>query len=357
METCCQNAVRRWGPTLQYNNDSGQGDAMAEIVRTADKVIGMTATLVNGYASGIFHLLYRLVPDLMELDGQKYSSPGAFASEYGVTESVYESTAAEYNANRRSSRRKVRERQLPGVSPLVYSRFLLETAVFLSLSDVGKALPEYEEIPIELEMREDIRQEYKRLEDEFRGIMKSDRKIAKKVMSAYMGLLTVYPDQPYGLEPIRHPLNKAWELSVPASLSTIEEEHQKELRLMELVDRKMAKGERVLIYTSWVRIDTQEKLLKLFAARGYPAAALTVAVSPQKREEWVEKQLRSGIRILIVNPSLVETGLDLNAFTTLVYYNIAYNLFTLRQSSRRSCADIYSPWRVPAFVLRRSVRP
>jgi hypothetical protein len=32
----------------------------------------------------------------------------------------------------------------------------------------------------------------------------------------------------------------------------------------------------------------------------------------------------------------VETGLDLNDFTTLYYYNIAYNLFTLRQSSRRS---------------------
>lgn len=40
--------------------------------------------------------------------------------------------------------------------------------------------------------------------------------------------------------------------------------------------------------------------------------------------------------MLITNPSLVETGLDLNDFTTLYYYNIAYNLFTLRQSSRRS---------------------
>ena len=33
---------------------------------------------------------------------------------------------------------------------------------------------------------------------------------------------------------------------------------------------------------------------------------------------------------------MVETGLDLNDFTTLYYYNIAYNLFTLRQASRRS---------------------
>ena len=43
-------------------------------------------------------------------------------------------------------------RQLPGVSPLVFSRFLLEKTAFLSLSDMGKALPSYEEIPIACEM-------------------------------------------------------------------------------------------------------------------------------------------------------------------------------------------------------------
>ena len=46
-----------------------------------------------------------------------------------------------------AEKRAVRTRQLPGVSPLVFSRFLLEKTAFLSLSDMGKALPSYEEIP------------------------------------------------------------------------------------------------------------------------------------------------------------------------------------------------------------------
>lgn len=50
----------------------------------------------------------------------------------------------------------------------------------------------------------------------------------------------------------------------------------------------------------------------------------------------MENQVRDGIQVLITNPSLVETGLDLNDFTTIYYYNISYNLFTLRQASRRS---------------------
>ena len=59
----------------EYNNDSGQGDAMAEIFSVADRVIGMTATLINGYSSGIFHLLYRVCPGLMMQDGKRHSAP------------------------------------------------------------------------------------------------------------------------------------------------------------------------------------------------------------------------------------------------------------------------------------------
>lgn len=44
----------------QYAQNSGQGDAMGEVAAASDKVIGMTATLINGYSSGIFHLLWRL---------------------------------------------------------------------------------------------------------------------------------------------------------------------------------------------------------------------------------------------------------------------------------------------------------
>ena len=56
----------------QYNNKSGQGDAMAELYDTAKKVVVMTATLINGYSSGIFYLLYRIVPSLMKKDGKRF---------------------------------------------------------------------------------------------------------------------------------------------------------------------------------------------------------------------------------------------------------------------------------------------
>ena len=295
----------------------------------------MTATLINGYSSGIFHLLYRISPALMLKDGKSYDQSVDFNKEYGVIESVYEIAAPDYNANRRTAKKKIRERQLPGVSPLVYSRFLMDSAAFLSLNDMGKEMPEYEEIPVQLQMNENVANEYDSLEAKFKSIFCSQKEIAKKILSAYLGLLTVYPDQPYGHRPIVHPITGD-KLVVPRDTSCIDELHEKDYSVLDVVRRKASEGGRVLIYTSWTRIDSQTKLTNLLMENGYRVAILTSAVPPNKREEWVSKQVKGGIHVLITNPSLVETGLDLNDFTTLYYYNIAYNLFTLRQSSRRS---------------------
>lgn len=335
----------------QYSKDSGQGEAMAEIADVAKQFVGMTATLINGYASGIFYLLYRIVPNLMQLDGQSYTAPLQFCREYGVVESVFE-VENEYNSNRRSVKKNIRERMLPGVSPLVYSRFLLENCVFLSLSDMGKDLPEYEEIPISLSMSSEVQSEYERLEREFREIMRKDRKIAKKILSSYLNLLTVYPDQPYGHKPVVDPFTGE-PLVTARDLSSFDEAvtnvyAQKDLEVLSLVDQKLSAGENVLVYTSWIRIDTQQKLLKLLNERGYTSAVLSASVSPEKREAWLEKQVKSGTRVVICNPTVVETGLDLNYFTTLIYYNVGYNLFTLRQSSRRS-------WRINQTAPRIEV--
>ncbi|MCL2082729.1 MAG: hypothetical protein FWH04_05805 [Oscillospiraceae bacterium] len=332
----------------QYSNESGQGDAMAELCGTAKKVIGMTATLINGYSKGMFYILFRLAAPLMLRDGRKFHKPNEFNREYGVVENIYELENVEYNANRRAKKSHKRERQLPGVSPLVYSRFLLETAVFLSLVDMGKDLPEYEEIPIPLNMHPDVKTEYDRVEKALKEILKSDKKIAQKILSGYLGLLTVYPDQPYGQEPIINPLDRETVLVQAKDKSKPGELHEKDLKVMEIVREKVAKGERVLIYASWTRIDTQEKMMKLLSEEGIRADLLTTKTEPRKREKWVAERIAKGLQVLIVNPSLVETGLDLNDFTTLIFYNINYNLFTLRQSSRRS-------WRINQTAPRIEV--
>ena len=334
----------------EYNNDSGQGDAMAELYGAADKFIGMTATLINGYSSGIFHLLYRIVSGLMLKDGKPYNKPRLFDDEYGVTETVYTVEDPDYNSNRRAARTNTKTRQLPGVSPLVFSRFLLEHTAFLGLEDMGKDLPDYEEIPVPLEMEEDVQDAYKEMEKQLTRVLRTDRRVARKILSAYLNLLTVYPDQPYGHPSLLHPLDGI-PIVTPPDLADFDTSYAKEEKTLEIVKDKVAKGGRVIIYTSWTRTDSQDKLLKLLREEGIRTDVLLPKITPEKREEWVEKRVSSDLQVLITNPKCVETGLDLNAFTTLIFYSMGYNLFTLRQASRRSWRINQTAPRVEVYLL------
>ncbi|MFZ2919231.1 MAG: hypothetical protein WA017_02290, partial [Desulfosalsimonadaceae bacterium] len=55
------------------------------------------------------------------------------------------------------------------------------------------------------------------------------------------------------------------------------------------------------------------------------------------REEWVKSKLESGeYSVMITNPNLIKTGLDLLEFPTIIFFQTGYSIFTLRQASRRS---------------------
>jgi hypothetical protein len=63
---------------------------------------------------------------------------------------------------------------------------------------------------------------------------------------------------------------------------------------------------------------------------------LRSSIAPEQREEWVHTKVKEGIKVIIANPKLVETGLDLYDFPTMIFYQTGYSVFTLRQASRRS---------------------
>lgn len=196
-------------------------------------------------------------------------------------------------------------------------------------------------------MPEDVRTAYKEAEHELQKVLRTDRKAAQKILSTYLNLLTVYPDQPYDQAEVVHPIN-GMPIVTPKNCGDFSRLLPKEERVLELVRQKAANGERVLIYTSWTRTDSQKKLQKLLCSEGYRTEILTPQIATDKREDWVNKRVKGGLQVLITNPRCVETGLDLNAFTTIIFYSMGYNLFTLRQASRRS-------WRINQTAPRVEV--
>lgn len=316
----------------EYKGDSKQGMAMADIACASKKFIGLTGTLLNGYADGLFYILYRTLPSMMKREGYDYSSEAEFMRSYGVIRK--ESSFRRTTNGTRGDRINGTEKRLPGVSPLVFTKFLLENAVFISLSDMDGGLPAYSEIPIEVDMDDELKEAYESLERELRNCVGFRGEGGMKAMGSLLQCLSVYPDMPYNQPPVIHPDTDAILVTPPELPEGL---RAKEERLLELVQQKLAAGEKVLVYYEWTnKTDIAQKLTRMFDENGIKSAVLTSSVSADSRETWIENKLDKGLDVLICNPKLVETGLDLLAFTTIVFYQVGYNVFTMRQASRRS---------------------
>lgn len=316
-----------------YKGDTEQGQAFGDLASVAKKVMCLTGTLLNGYADGLFYILYRTLPALMKSEGFDFSSESGFMKAFGV---IKRTNRFAMRNGRRTDERvgSTKEKRLPGVSPLVFTKFLLENAVFISLSDMAEGLPDYTEIPVAIPMDDELGNAYEQLSTDLRACMGGRDGAGVKAMGSLLQSLSVFPDMPYDQPPVIHP-DSGDVLVYPPTLA--QGLRTKENALLELVQRKIENGERVLVYYNWTnRTDLAVKLTAMFRDNGIQSAVLESKVEPDRREEWIEQKMEEGIQVVICNPTLVETGLDLLGFTTIVFYQVGYNIFTMRQASRRS---------------------
>ena len=114
-------------------------------------------------------------------------------------------------------------------------------------------------------------------------------------------------------------------------------------------------GRRVLVYATHTGTrDITERMDDILTRHGFRVAVMKAdAVAPERREAWVADRVKQGIDILICHPRLVQTGLDLIDFPTIVWDETDYSVYVVRQASRRS-------WRIgqtrPVKVVFMSCR-
>jgi helicase-like protein len=116
--------------------------------------------------------------------------------------------------------------------------------------------------------------------------------------------------------------------------------YAKERRLIEEIKGELAEGRRCQVYAVYTqKRDVTARLEQIMAREGIRTAVLRRNVPTDKREAWYAKKVKEGIQVVIAHPKLVETGLDLLDFPTILFYESGYSLHTLhtlRQAARRS---------------------
>jgi hypothetical protein len=322
--------------------DTAQGNALGTLANCAGRIAVLTGTLLGGYAADLFNILFRLGPSRMLEEGFEHGEAGirAFTETYGLLEKI---TVIEPADNACSDARvTTRVRHRPGASPLLFGRHLMSLGAFVSLEDISDALPPYREDVVEVEMDQPLKEAYEQLEQDIKAALREHRG-NQSVISVALNALLAYPDRPYGFGDLTgrefNPETGRRESFLISATRDLNENfvYAKERRLLEEVRASLGCGRKVQIYAVYTqKRDVTRRLETILAKEGIRVAVLTTQVAPEEREAWYERQLRSGIQVVVGHPRLTQTGLDLWSFPDIFFYETGYSIYTLRQASRRS---------------------
>lgn len=326
----------------ELKGDTAQGNALGTLAGCAQRTVILTGTLLGGYADEVFNILYRMHPAKMVREGFEHGEAGvrAFTETYGLLEKITVIEPADNACSEARATKRVRRR--PGASPLLFGRFLMSLGAFISLEDISEALPPYREEVVSVEMDPPLKEAYETLEEDVKKALKEHRG-NQSVMSVALNALLLYPDRPFRLGSLYgwelNPETQRRERFLIAQTADLGEDQvqAKERRLLEEVKAELASGRRCQIYAVYTqKRDVTRRLESILTNEGIRVAVLTTDVPPETREGWYERKLRSGIQAVICHPKLVQTGLDLIEFPTILFYETGYSIYVLRQASRRS---------------------
>lgn len=335
-------------------SSTDQGRAFSALAHISKYIVGLTGTIYSGKASSLFWLEWLFNPRVRQQYTWDAAGRDRWVANMGVLERVEEDRPqydGETGAYSGHSRFVHKPAEAPGVSPMLV-REILDHAVFIGLKDMGvENLPMYRDIPVAVQMEADHQQLYAKMRDELgQYLMQCQRDGDATFRGAYLNAMLCQPNAPHRGEVIIHrrrlpKMEQALEIPVMTIPSLgVDRIYPKEQMLIDLIATNLAEGRGVGIFVRQTNTrDIQPRLNELVrkAIRQVQTYILySSEVEAKHREEELERQVNSGVKVFFTNPKCVETGLDLLEFPTLIFYEPSYSLSLTRQASGRA-------WRLP----------
>ncbi|MBN8590622.1 MAG: hypothetical protein J0M33_02645 [Anaerolineae bacterium] len=355
------------------HGDTGNGEAFGRMAGVARKVLAMTGTPFNGRSSSLFNLEYHLndrVRSTYNWGGASRLSRKAHGGDWqviaedagkqrgraesrwveamGVREQVVEERPSydrDTGAYTGTSTYERPYEEAPGISPLLVAE-VLDHAIFFSLGDLGKWLPQFEEVALPVELDDEVYAQYDRTRQQLKDYLvqrrwEGDATFRGAYLQWAMGWVNT-PFRPYEvIHNLKHPVTGEKMAHTVATIPSFGEHrvYAKEQALINLVRDELAAGRPCVVYlrqTSTRDIQPRIEALLREHVPGAQPYILKNTVAAERREAVIEAELSKGMNVLICNPELVKTGLDLLFAPTLIFYEIVFNLGTQMQAAARS---------------------
>ncbi|CAI8760405.1 DEAD/DEAH box helicase [Pseudomonas syringae pv. tomato] len=327
------------------NSGSAQGQAMGVLAAKARKTVLLTGTLMGGYADDLFYLLFRILTRRMIEDGYQPNARGSmapaamsFMRDHGVLKDIYTERDGSSHKTAKGKKLSVRTVKAPGFGPKGIHRFVLPFTVFLKLKDIGgNVLPGYREEFIDVPMSPDQEAAHRKLAQTLTVELR--QALARRdttLLGVVLNVLLAWPDCCFRPEVVKHPRSRETLAFVP-SIFEDDELMPKEQALLDQCLAEKARNRRVLAYSVYTGTrDTTSRMKRVLEQSGLKVAVLRASVDTARREDWILDQVDRGVDVLITNPELVKTGLDLLDFPTIAFMQTGYNVYTVQQAARRS---------------------
>jgi hypothetical protein len=368
----------------QKSDSSAQATACGKLISATRYTLGLTGTLIGGYANHLFALLMRMSPEGLREEGFEWAKDLAFTEKYGrierivtTKESAGELTISTSNRSMRRDRsgRSERRRPVPGVMPALFGRHLIDKAIFLALEDMADNLPKLTEyvggppdpdfdeddhrfyIDCRVEMEPDQAVEYKRIERilvaECKDLLQHG---SMKLLGAMLVTLLEYPDRPWDwVAPTGKDGHLAvgyWQKSNKSDWQGIVQPrsldqsivYPKERALLDICRNEISAGNQVWVYCQMTgKRDIQPRLKQLLNEQGFSVEIMrSKSVKTRDRLTWIEKKGKRA-DVIISHAQLVQTGVDFfgkkpgsHNFNAIAFYQTGYNPFTMTQAGRRA---------------------
>lgn len=316
------------------SGDSARGYASGSLIRGASRVLMMTGTFYNGYASSMYFNLYRCSGSFRE--GNTYDGVMDFVRLYGLEEEIVklnrDNVARSWSGY--NVKKTVKTKEIPGIHPAMIG-LMLPYTVFMKLSDMNTILPPQFEhtlfVDIPNEANSKVREYLRKVKD--KAVTLSRDSFTKHEGTSLLGQYTwaksgafdVYPigdtieseNESFGLEPVN-----------PKSITP------KEDALLRIACECKRKGFPLLIYYGQTdRRPIQNRFADQFAKLGMKLSYMPSTV--KSRVEFIEKSLADGSDAVICNANLVREGIDLLMFRAIVWYGVTPDAILVNQANAR----------------------
>lgn len=318
--------------------DTAIGRAFGSMNVAAHRTIALTGTESDGKASNVYWLLLRLGNNAIE---QEYGWDGEsrFVKENGVVADVIRDVQRRNDAGVFSGERSTSTgtEELPGATAPM-GALLQNHSIQVLLRHMGFKLPTWSEDATIVPLPADIAEYYKELENEGGALARK----YPSVLGSYLQTTLSYPYQPW---------NPCLTIGTPKSgyVSNPTDDPKRILphheTLAAFAASRVDAGRRVLVYAEHtmnndILQDVAAKITDLAAQQHGVTLKVAIlrstTVKPGERAAWFSKMEADGYNVVLCNPRLVKTGLNLVGWPSIFVLEPCYSLYVVAQAIKRA---------------------